>query len=613
MNPVIRRSALGWGSIKLIGRLNQGISIEQARAEMAVLFQSAIQLPDAGPFVKQMKFFMQPAGTGLSTPIRRMLAAPLLVLMPTVSLVLLIACTNVATLLLARGVARQHEISVRACLGAGRFRLVRQALTESLLLSAVGTLGGVFFANFAARGLLRMFTSGREIVGLPVSVDALARPDLHVLVFTSAIALLTALLFGVAPAMHALSTTPAPALQSVRASESKPRRLFGRALVISQVALSVALLSSAALFVGHLLHLRNLDLGFRRDRLLLFTLDTAHSGYEAAQLSRLSQELLKELEAVPGVNSATLSGMTPMQGPGASSIATVEGRPDNHSDISVNYVAPNYFKTYGTPLLAGRDFSIQDRDGTPVALINQALARHFFGIADPVGSHVNLSHTTARRDDKSYEVIGVVGDAKYNDIQQPAPRTIYLNALQENRRVSQLSIRTNLDPAAVASGVRQSVISVMKTVPILRVRTMTDQIDASIVPERLIALLSGAFGILGAVVVAIGVYGLLAHTVSRRTSEIGVRIALGATRGRVIRMVLRDALAMVGIGLLMGAPLVFWCQRIAASLLPNLLVNNVTAIACGAMGMMTLVALFAAYIPARRAAHVDPLTALRYE
>jgi predicted permease len=564
--------------------------------------------------VRRMKLRIEPAGNGVTTPLSQMLSTPLTVLMATVGLLLLLACANLAGLLLARGASRQHEMAVRACLGAPRARLLRQTLTESLLLSLVGCAVGIIVAYFAAHGLIRVFASGRFIMGAPVHFEALTNPDAHVLLFTLAIALLTGLLCGAAPAMSASKTEPASALQQTsRIGESRSRWLFGKSLIVAQVALSVVLLSAAALFVGYVSHLRNLNLGFRRDHLLLVPLDPAHTGYDAAQWSRLSQELLAQLQALPGVRSATLSGVTPMLGAGASSFAVVEGHPENHREVSINFVAPNYFETYGTPLFAGRDFSFKDQRGPLLAIINQSMARDYFGTNSPIGSHVTLDHVTLRGSDTpSYEIVGVVGDAKYNDLQQATPRTIYLDAFQENRIVSQLTLRTATDPEAVASAVRQSVASVLKTVPVVRVNTMTDQINSSIVPERLTATLSTWFGALGALLAAVGLYGLLAYTVTRRTNEIGVRMALGASRGKVMRMVLVDALGMVAAGLLIGAPLAFWTKQFATRLIPDLTPQGAVPVLLGAVTMLAI-ALLAAYLPARRASRVEPIVALRYE
>jgi putative ABC transport system permease protein len=450
-------------------------------------------------------------------------------------------------------------------------------------------------------------------MGSPVHFEALTKPDAHVLLFTGAIALLTGLLFGAAPAMSASKTEPASALQQAsRIGESKSRRLFGKGLVASQVALSLVLMSSAGLFVEYLWHLRNRNLGFERNNLLLVTLDSARSGYDAAQFSRLSEELVMRLDAIPGVNSATFSDMSPMQGPGASSFAFVEGHPEKQTQASINYVAPDYFATYGTPFLAGRDFSARDQAGSSVAIINETAARDSFGNENPIGRHISLSHITLTKGDKTFEVVGVVGDAKYNDLQQPAPPTIYANLGQQDFIGSQLAIRTRIDPSGIASAVRETEAAVLKDVPVVRILTMNEQIDSSLVPQRLLAMLSAGFGVLGALLAVIGLYGLLAYTVARRTHEIGVRVALGAARADVLRIVLRDALWMICAGLAIGAPLAFWGIRIAANLIPDMPVASSLPIAAAA-AIMIAVGLIAAFLPARRAMRVDPMVALRYE
>jgi predicted permease len=377
--PISLGPSPGWG-FGLLARLKPGVSLQQARAEMAVLFQAVVNAPDVDPFVRRMKLRIEPAGNGVTTPLRQMLSTPLTVLMATVGLLLLLACANLAGLLLARGASRQHEMAVRACLGAARARLLRQTLTESLLLSLLGCAVGIFLAYFAAHALIRVFASGRFIMDAPVHFEALTHPDSHVLLFTAAIALLTGLLCGAVPAMSASNTAPASALQQAsRISESKSRRRFGKGLVASQVALSLVLVSLAGLFVTYLSHLRNLNLGFERKNLLLVTLDFGDSGYEGAQFSQLFQELVTRLNAIPGVSSATFSEMSPMEGPGAASVAFAEGHPEKQTQASINYVAPDYFETYGTPFLGGRDFSARDQAGSRVAIINQAVARDCFG------------------------------------------------------------------------------------------------------------------------------------------------------------------------------------------------------------------------------------------
>src|SRR6266403_1341288 len=608
--PITLGSSQGFG---LLGRLKPGVSKEQARAEMATLFKTAVDRPDANPFMRRMELRIEPAGSGVSTPLSQMLSTPLTVLMATVGLLLLLTCANLAGLLLARGASRQHEMAVRACLGAARARLLRQTLTESLLLSLVGCAVGIFVAYFAGQALIRVFASGRFIVGAPVHFEALTKPDARVLSFTGTMALLTGLLCGAAPAMSASKTEPTSALQpGSKIGETKRHRLFGKGLVASQVAFSLVLVSSAGLFVGYLSRLRNLNLGFERNNLLLVTLDFAHSGYDAAQFSRLSQELVMRLNAIPGVSSATFSEMSPMEGPGASSFASAEDHPEKATSVSINYIAPEYFETYGTPFLAGRDFSERDQAGSRVAIINEAAARDCFGNENPIGRRITLSHITFTKGEKTYEVIGVVGDAKYNDLKQPAPPTIYANLLQEGLIGSQLAIRTRIDPGGVVSAVRQAEADVLKVVPIVRMMGMNEQIDSTIVPQRLIATLSAGFGVLGALLAAIGLYGLLAYTVAGRTHEIGVRMALGAAGTDVMRIVVRDAVWMVCAGLAIGAPLAFWGKRVAASLIPDLPVAGPFPIVL-ATAIMIAVGLIAAYLPARRAMRVDPLVALRYE
>ena len=305
MEPVVVRSGLGPGSLWLVGRLKLGASKEQAQAEMAVLYHSTLEEQARATnnlFIRKMKLEVEPAGAGLSS-LREEWARPLLLLMALVALLLLIACTNLASMLLARGAAREHEMALRVPLGAGRFRLARQALTESLLLAARGSLLGVFLAYFGAEALVHIIASARRL-GPPIELHV--RPDLHVLLFTAGVALLAGLFFGLAPAIRAMSIAPASSLrQAGSPGETKIRRLFGKSLVVVQVALSVVLLSTASLFVRHLLNLERLNLGFQKDHVLLVTLDGASSGYDGEQLSRIYQELLGRLEAVPGVRSAT--------------------------------------------------------------------------------------------------------------------------------------------------------------------------------------------------------------------------------------------------------------------------------------------------------------------
>ena len=597
----------------LIGRLSPGVSLEQARAEMSVLYRFTIE-ERAGsskdPVVRQMKVEVEPGGAGLSR-LRDQFAKPLFVLMAVVGLLLLIACTNVASLLLARGAARQAEMALRVSLGAGRFRLVRQALTESLLLSAAGSLPGIALAYWGADGLVRILASGRMIPGLPRRLDIPVYPDWHVLLFTVVIALFTGVLFGLAPALRAWASDPMAALRDGgRASDTRFRSLFGKSLVVAQVAFSVVLLSAAGLFVRHLSDLENVDLGFRRDHLLLVSLDRTSGGSKPEQLLLPYQRLLERLAAIPGVKSATIIAPVPISGAGASRFATVEGHPERPEDrryLAVSWVAPRSFETLGTPLLAGRDFTPADEGRPPVAIVNQAMARYFFGDGNALGKRVTFDG-----EERAYEIVGVVGDARYLEIVETTPRTVYLNAFQDWHAPSNFVLRTAIDPAALIPDARRTVGAVLKTAAAPRFRTMAEEVDASIVPERLVAALSGLFGVLGSVLAAVGVYGLLAYTVARRVNEIGIRMALGADRRDVMRMVTGDALAMVCAGLTVGVPLAFWGRRMAGSLMAGLPVESAAPVWFGGLAMV-VVGLVAASVPARRAARVDPMVALRHE
>jgi len=606
--PALRSSHEGW--LWLVGRLKPRVSLEQARAEMAMLYESTLDEQATitnNPYLRKMKFEMEPAGAGLSR-LREEWAKPLLLLMAVVGLLLLIACTNIGSLLLARGATREFEMALRISLGSSRLRLVREGLTEALLLSVAGSVLGVFLAYFGAGALVRIILAAKRI-GPPIEFQV--RTDGSVLLFTAALALLTGLLCGLFPALRALRSAPGPSLREAgRSGETRHRRLLGKSLVVAQVALSVVLLSAAELFVAHLSNLEHLDLGFERDHVLLVALDAASSGYEGERLSQAYQHLLERLEAIPGVRSATICAASPISGAGANRGATVEGyqpKPGEIRNLTENWVAPKYFETLGTPLLAGRDFNSNDQGHPRVAIVNRTMARYYFGDGNPIGKHVRFDG-----DDYPYEIVGVVGDSKYYEIREATWRTIYLDTFQETEPASRFALRTSVDPLTVAPDVRRVVRALLKTVSVERIATLDDQVDATIVPERLVATLSGWFGALGSALAAIGIYGLLAYALARRINEIGIRMALGATRSNVTRMVLWDALTMVSAGLVIGVPIALWSKQLAVSLIQDLPSGSAIPIAFGAMGMIAL-ALLAAYLPARRAARVDPMEALRHE
>jgi putative ABC transport system permease protein len=606
--PVTRPMGLA-----LIARLKPGVPIEQARAEMNVLHRWRLeQIADKSHDARWLRSttYLEPAGGGLSV-LRDRFGTPLQALMVIVGLLLMIACTNVASMLLARGAARRQEMAVRISLGAGRLRLMRQMLTESFLLSVTGGVLGVGLAYFGANALWRVFTSGRLPPGWPHQLALQFGPDIRVLMFTTGVALATGVLFGLPSAWSAFRSAPISSLREIgTAGGGKSRQRFGHGLVVAQVALSVVLLSAAGLCLAHVSNLRNRDTGFKRDSVLLVTLDPQGSGYNRVQLSSLYKDLLARFEAIPGVRSAAVNAVTPIDGGAASSFATVEGhqeKPEDRRRLWQNWVGPRYFETLGTPFVAGRDFEFADAGRPRVAIVNQAMARYYFGDGSPLGRHL-----TFERDTVPYEIVGVVGDAKYADLHEAPPRTVYLNAFQDGRIQSRFALRTDVTPTAVAPQVRRAVEDVLKSVRIAKVTTLAEQVDSSIVLERVVAMLSGVVGGLGASLAAIGLYGLLAYTVTRRTNEIGVRMALGATERDVTKLVVKAAMGLVVFGVLVGVPAAYWSTRLAYSIVPDLATAAGPLPVAAAVVAMIAAALLAAFLPARRAARINPTEALRH-
>ena len=603
------------GTLALLARLKPGVTLEQARAEMEVLYRFTIEERAADatdPQVRRLRVEVEPAGAGLST-VRDRFGKPLALLMAIAGMLLLLDCVNIAGMLVARATGRAREMALRLGLGASRGRLVRQLLTESLTLSATGALAGMAVAYFSTGALLRIMASGREHERIHLRLQL----DGSMLFFTAAIAMLTGLIFGLIPAASAFGASPAFALrQTGRSVETRLSRFAAKALVAAQVALCLPLLSSGGLFLAHLSDLEHADLGFRRDHVLLTTLDPVRSGIGGERLSQAYQELLSRVQTIPGVRSASLSAPTPLQGAGAGGFGSVDGfeeRPEGRRRISIGWVAPKYFETLGTPLLAGREFAFQDQANPRVAIINQTLASHYFSGRDPIGKRITLDHVTLTRDPATYEIVGVAGDANYMEIRERERRAIYLPAFRGGRvHAHTLVIRTDFEPGSLAGEVKRIVRETAQTIQVTKITTLADQIDATIVPERMMAVLSGFFAGLGALLAGIGVYGLLAYTVARRTNEIGIRMALGATAGGVVRVVLRETLAMVATGLVLGIPLAIWGRAVASRLIQDLTGQTGAPIALGAVAIAG-VTLLASYVPAQRAARVDPMEALRHD
>jgi len=617
------RLADGSSSASLVARLKPGATLAQAQAETRVLDRPRLADLEARMHDVQWRHVIvdvEPAGAGLSV-LRERFASSLLLMMSAVGVLLLLACINVASLLLARGAARRREMAVRVALGAGRIRLVRQVLTESLLLSTVGGVCGVVVAYVGANALVAFIASGRSPVGMPQPLDIPVHLDLRVLLFAAGTAVTTGLLFGLAPAWNAFGSAPSSSLRGIGGAAETPHwKRFGQGLVVAQVAFSMILLTAAALFVRHLTDLRTVGVGFRAASVLQLRLDWSRSGYTPAQLGPMNRQVLDRLAAITGVRSATLAAMTPISGAAGRRFISVKGVTENPADrrrVSLNLVAPKYFETLGTPLIAGRDFAFADEGQPGVAIVNQAMARHYFGTSSPLGHQFTIEGQTT-----PLEIVGVVGDAKYLDLHETPPRTIYSHAFQGGAGTSLIFVlRTDVPPMSAVADVRRTVHDMLPNVPVTNVTTLAGQVDASILPERLIAMLSVIFGMVAATLVAIGLYGLLAYTVTRRINEIGIRMALGATGRDVIGMVLTGALGLVGTGLVIGVPIALGAKGYASRVLailaaaqargPVTLSADITVPILVAAVAMVAVALVASYVPARRATKVDPMVALR--
>ena len=592
-------------ALALAARLERDTTIEQARAEMRVLDRARIEdLARRDPQWPRVLIDVTPARTGLDTPMRQQFGEPLLLLMAMVGGVLLLPCVNIGGLLLARGAARQQEMALRVSLGAGRFRIVRQVLTESLLLGGMGGVLGIVGARFGARMLMRIMISGTRSPGPPPRLDIPL--DARVVIFAAAVTVLAALLFGLMPAIAAFVSAPAQVLRQSGAAQPRSRRVFGNALVVAQVAISVALLSVSQLPVVHLRHLRDRSLGFDRSRVLLVTVDASRAA-SRAELAALYHDIVPRLQAIAGVRAVAASATTPIAPGAASRFLRAEGFDEPARErrrVALNWVSPNYFATYGTPLLAGRDF--REAEEPRCVIVNQALARRYFGGRDPIGRHVWVEN---ERD--PYEIVGVAGDAKYQDIRLAPPPIVYFFGPM-SRGSTTLSLRTDVNPTAVAGAARRILGEVLGPDSVRRVTTLADQVDAAIVPERLMALVGAFFGAAGALLAAIGLYGVVAYTAARRTKEIGIRLALGATRGDITRMMVRSGLILVVVGFVAGAPVAFWGTRVAAALIEGLPGGSVPTVAI-AIGAMLVIAAAAAFMPARRATRLDPVIALRAE
>ena len=602
-------------ALHVLARLQPGVTITQAAAAETVLARrltrgylgSAPAARELGE-VGRMRVELTPAATGISQ-LRNMYASSLRVMMVVVGIVLLIACANVANLLLARGAARQREMAVRFAVGSGRARVVRQLLTESLLLSLGGGALGVLFAMWGSHILLLLVQRGPDPV--PLNVDT----NLRVLAFTLVVSAATGLLFGIAPAFRASSVNLVAGLRAGgRGSTLSRGHLFSsRALVVSQIALSLLLLIGAGLFVRTFRNLENIDPGFSPNRLTLFLLDTEAGGIKEdnPKLNQFYDRVAQRVAQIPGVESVAVSKFFFGQGMWTTNI-NAEGHPELTGSgklASMNVISPEYFSTVGIPLKSGRDFRVGDTVSSPkTAVINEAAARGIFGSASPIGKHMDIG------DDQhlNLEIVGVAANAKYNRLTEETQWAVYIPIAQHRQYLSDLMVRTQGDPASVISPVRAAIFDVNRDVPIAMVSPAAKLIEGSLGRQHLIAELSLFFGALALLLAAIGLYGILSYSVSQRANEIGVRMALGAQSARVLWMILRETLLLVGLGVAIGIPAALLCSRLIESMLYGLKATDVGTMG-GAVVVLIAVGSLAGLLPARRASQVDPMVALRYE
>jgi putative ABC transport system permease protein len=603
---------------RVMGRLKPGQTLDQASVRLATLSPQifAATVPTNWNPVQQRSFLTWklvtlPGATGLSF-LRGDYNLPLKMLMAIAGLVLLIACANIASLMLARAASRRKEIAVRLALGASRIRLVRQLLTECVILSLAGATLGIFVARWSSRLLVSYISTEHNRVYLDLTLDA------RILAFTAGVSILTGLLFGVLPAFRSTRVSLAGSMKGVVAEipGTDTRFRSGRWTVAAQVAISLVLVVTAGLFVRSFANLATLDAGFDRNNVLIVDLDMHDANLQNAERIAAVDEIMRRVRALPGVVSASQSVVTPVSGNTWDDLIVVEGShapTGNDADVDLNHISPGYFSTMRTPLLEGRDFNESDVGGVPrVVIVNQALARKFFPGVDPLGKTIRR-FATATTLSEPIEIVGVARDAKYESLREDFPPVAYfpLAELPGGIERSHVLIRTVMRPSLLAPSVEQAIASVNKSVA-LRFHTLAQQVNDSIVQERLLATLSGFFGGLALLLAIIGFYGVLAYLVLQRQKEIGIRIALGAQRGAILRLVMRDAGLLLTSGVAAGAGLAWLTTRYVQSLLFGLRAHDPATIALG-IGLLVAVAFLASYLPVRRAMRIDPMVALRYE
>jgi putative ABC transport system permease protein len=601
--------------LSAMGRLKPGWTVERARAQLQAVSPGIMQAtlpssyrPDDAKRYLANKLDVVQGSTGVSD-LRQDYESPLWLLLATTGLVLLIACANLANLLLARASVREREIAIRQAIGASRARLIAQLLSESMLLALAGTALGALAAQALSRGLVAFLSSPTDPVFVGLGLD------LRVLGFTAAVAIGTCLLFGLLPALRATRIAPASAMRAGGRGLTAGRERFGlrRLLVVAQVSLSLVLLVGALLFVRSLQKLLAVDAGFRPEGLTLVSLDLRPAHYAKDRLALAHREMLDRLRAMPGVVSSAQVDLVPVSGSGWDEMTFADGSTSKPADCLFDRVSPAYFQTMGTPFVNGRDFSDRDTLGsTKIAIVNQAFARKIFGGGNPVGRSFR-TQGPAGKPDPIYEVVGMVRNTKYYQLREDFRPIAFFPEAQDDDpgQGATYAVRSAVPFGDLTRSIKSIVAQVNPAIG-LEFHGLAGQIQESLLRDRLMAILAGAFGGLAGLLATLGLYGVIAYMVARRRNEIGVRVALGADRGRVIRLVLREAVLLLALGLAIGTGLALWAGRAAGALLFGLKPYDPPTLA-GAVFLLAGVALLASYWPALRASRVEPMSALREE
>jgi predicted permease len=604
--------------ITLAARLKPGVTRQQAEVALAPLWHSlrgeefkTLQRKDRWqkPFLDDSRLQVFDSARGFS-PLRDQISIPLMVLMGMVGLLVLMACVNVSSLLLVRAAGRAREISVRYAMGAGRWQIVRQLLIEGALLGLLGGALGVALAPAVSQILIRRLMGGAN-TELPFN----SAPDFRVLVFAFVLAFLVSLAFSLAPALHFLNPDLVSSLKQQTLTTSGARLRFRRITVGAQIGLSLLLLIGAGLFVRTLRNLQSVDLGFAPDHLLGFSLNPRLAGYQPDQVNALNKRILEALSALPGVRGAAATDDADLTGSSQSGAIRIVGynvHEDEDMQAEQPWVTPEYFSTMQIPLLAGRLFTLDDSMGKEkVAIVNASFAQHYFGSPQAALGHV-VSFGTAK-DSINTTIVGVVGNTKHRGVRDPVRRTVYSALFQSPQpNFTTFLLRTYQAPSAAESSVRTAMQQLDSKLALGRLRTMDELIADNLSSERIIALLAISFGVLAVLLAAIGLYGVLAYSTAQRTREIGIRMAVGAQRSSVVRLVLSDVLWLTGITVMLTVPLsVVFAHMLRSQLFGVSPFDPVTLL--GGTLLIALVAMLAAVLPAKRAASVEPMKALRME